>query len=99
MYPNYYIICNNQTEFPNSLYYRNCLCLCLNIGFSANNVQIWDAVWLLPMPGYYVLTFRIAALIVTKFQLSPASAAIVLLEQVSIYAVLSSFETNSLKLF
>lgn len=56
-----------------------------NVEFLANNVQIWDVMWLLPLPAYYVLTFRTAALIATKFQLSPASAAIVLLEQVSIY--------------
>ncbi|KAJ8918846.1 hypothetical protein NQ315_011133 [Exocentrus adspersus] len=46
------------------------------------NIKIWDTICLLPLPGYYVLSFRLAASIVAIFRLPQATAAIILVEQI-----------------
>ncbi|KAJ8965204.1 hypothetical protein NQ314_004272 [Rhamnusium bicolor] len=47
----------------------------------AQNIKLWDTLWLISLVGYYIFSFRVASLIVLIFKLPPASAAIILMEQ------------------
>ncbi|CAG9817443.1 unnamed protein product [Phaedon cochleariae] len=63
----------------------------VNFPPKSSTYRMWDALWLLSVLGYYGFSFRLASFIVTAFKLPPASAAIVLLEQVRMLMKLHAF--------
>nr|XP_023025138.1 sterol O-acyltransferase 1-like isoform X1 [Leptinotarsa decemlineata] len=83
-----------------------CLCYyCFNIWanvrsksfMEADELRMWNNVWAIILVGYFVVSFWLSSYIVSTYQLPPASASIVLLEQVRLSMKVYAFIRTSAK--
>lgn len=63
----------------------------VNFPPKAQNVKIWDSLWMLSILGYYVLQFRMVSILVRHFDLPIASSSILCLEQTRLLMKIHAF--------